>query len=171
MCLILKVTSFLNLALHCTKLMTVFIEYWTYLFYLLGSRSEEGKSIAYSAMYCHITVDCMGDMYRAPQIYLLDIYAIYHYHYCCFTGDSLFSNFFPLESIPFFFLFARSWGSLRSSGTWWPLEGLIGLIVPGRRGRTIGDGARTGVVMLLAVSVFSAVTWGDKWWGGLEAGG
>lgn len=36
-----------------------------------------------------------------------------------FTGESLFSSFFPLESSPFFlFLFARSWGSLGSSGMW-----------------------------------------------------
>ncbi len=91
-----------------------------------------------------------------------------------FTGESLFSSFFPLESSPFFFLFARSWasrGSRGSSGRWGPLVGLRGLMVPGRRGRTIGDGARTGVALLSTVLVVSGVTWGEKRWGGVEARG
>ncbi|KAA8584181.1 hypothetical protein FQN60_007966 [Etheostoma spectabile] len=47
----------------------------------------------------------------------------------------------------------RSWsrGSLDSRGMRGPLVGLRGLMVPGRRGRTIGDGARTGVASLLTV--------------------
>lgn len=44
-------------------------------------------------------------------------------------------------------------------------------MVPGRRGRTIGDGARTGVVSLLTASVVSVVACEEKWWGGMEAWG
>lgn len=44
-------------------------------------------------------------------------------------------------------------------------------MVPGRRGRTIGDGARTGVVSLLTASVVSVVACEEKWWGGMEARG
>lgn len=88
---------------------------------------------------------------------------------CYFTGESLFSSFFPLESSPFFFLFARSWESRASrvsSGMRGPLEGLRGLMVPGRRGRTIGDGARTGATLSLStVSVVSVVAWGERRWG------
>ena len=105
-------------------------------------------------------------LYTQPSMYAYCTFMLLCFY---FTGESLFRSFFPLESSPFFFLFARSLGSLGSSGTWEPLVGLRGLMVPGRSGRTIGDGARTGVVMLLAVSVVSVVTWGDMWWGGMEA--
>lgn len=45
-------------------------------------------------------------------------------------------------------------------------------MVPGRRGRTMGDGARTGMASLSAVSVVSVVTWGERRWGGsVEAWG
>lgn len=62
------------------------------------------------------------------------------------TGESLLSSFFPLESSPFFFLLSR-----RSLG---PLVGLMGRMVPGgHTGRTMGDAARTGGVVLSVVSV------------------
>lgn len=74
------------------------------------------------------------------------------------TGDSLFSSFFPFDRRPFFFLFARSWESRGSSGMWGLLVGLRGLMVPGRRGRTIGDGTRAGVASWSTASVVSVVT-------------
>lgn len=77
-----------------------------------------------------------------------------------FTGESLFRSFFPLESSPFFFLFAisSSRGSRGSRGRRGPLAGLMGLMVPGRRGRAMGDGARTGAATLSTVSVVSVAT-------------
>lgn len=114
----------------------------------------------------------MDAIYRAQHMHILYMYAFLLLLFCFyFTGESLFSSFFPLESSPFFFLFARSWGSRGSSGVWGTLVGLRGLMVPGRRGRTIGDGARTGVASLPAVSVVSVGTWGERWWGGVEAWG
>ncbi len=139
----------------------------------IGSRSPGDKAHILSDMCCWIRVDCMDAIYRAQQVHVLYMYAFLFFFFY-FTGESLFSSFFPLESSPFFFLFARSWesrGSLGSSGRRGPLVGLRGLMVPGRRGRTIGDGARTGVASLSTVSVVSVVTWGEKRWGGVEAWG
>lgn len=82
------------------------------------------------------------------------------------TGESLFSSFFPFDRRPFFFLFARSWESRGSNRMWGALVGLRGLMVPGRRGRTIGDGARSGATSLSTLSVVSAETWRGKWLGG-----
>lgn len=109
----------------------------------------------------------MDAIYRAQHVHIFYIISFSFY----FTGESLFSSFFPLESSPFFFLLARSWGSRESSGVWGTLIGLRGLMVPGRRGRTIGDGARTGVESLSAVSVVSVGTWGERRWGAVEAWG
>lgn len=111
----------------------------------------------------------MNAIHRAQHEHLLYINFLSVFFY--FTGESFFRSFFPLESSPFFFLFARSWESRGSTGMWGPLVGLRGLMVPGRRGRTIGDGARTGVVSLLTASVVSVVACEEKWWGGMEVWG
>lgn len=114
-------------------------------------------------MCCWIGVDCVDAIYTACA----RIAHVCFFFFFYFTGESLFRSFLPLESSPFFFLFARSWsrGSRGSMGMWGHLVGLRGLMVPGRRGRTIGDGARTGGASLssaLVVSVGSVVTWGRK---------
>ena len=122
---------------------------------------------------CPSRVDCMDAIYRARQVHVLYMlffsFLFFFFVLCYFTGESLFSSFFPLESSPFFFLFARSWesrGSRVSSGMRGPLEGLRGLMVPGRRGRTIGDGARTGATLSLStVAVVSVAAWGERRWG------
>lgn len=52
------------------------------------------------------------------------------------TGASFFSSFFPLDKRPFLFLL-ESWLSWRAREVWpWagPWAGLMGLMVPGRRG-------------------------------------
>lgn len=144
------------------KMYVICNHHWTYMFILWGSASPGGRSHLLSVR----SEPTAWMLYTEPRTYCTFMLLWFH-----FTGDSLFSSFFPLERSPFFFLFAKSWGSLGSSGRLAPLVGLRGLMVPGRRGRTIGDGARTGVGMLLAVSVVSEVTWGDKWWGGVGAGG
>jgi len=110
-------------------------------------------------------------MQYSEPVHILYMYAFFPPFY--FTGESLFRSFFPLESNPFFFLFARSRsrGSRESSGMWGLLMGLRGLMVPGRRGRTMGDGARTGVASLSTASAVSVVTWGEKRWGGVGAWG
>lgn len=80
------------------------------------------------------------------------------------TGDSLFSSFLPLDRRLFFFLLASSWEPWGSRGMWGALEGLRGLMVPGRRGRVIGDGARTLASGSSTLSLVSVVTCREKWW-------
>lgn len=80
------------------------------------------------------------------------------------TGDSLFSSFLPLDSRLFFFLLARSWEPWGSRGMWGALEGLRGLMVPGRRGRVIGDGARTLTSVSSTLSLVSVVTYRERRW-------
>lgn len=80
------------------------------------------------------------------------------------AGDSRLSSFLPLERSPFFFLLAKSWALPVSRGRLGILlVGLSGLMVPGSSGRTIGDGARTGVTSLS--TRVSGVIWGERWWG------
>lgn len=74
------------------------------------------------------------------------------------TGDSRFNSFLPFDRRPFFFLLARScepWGSSGIRGT---LDGLRGLMVPGRRGRLIGEGARVGTSVPSSLSLLSVDT-------------
>lgn len=78
------------------------------------------------------------------------------------TGDSLFSSFLPFDRRLFFFLFARSCEPWGSSGIWGTLDGLRGLIVPGRRGRVIGEGARTGTSVPSTLSLVSVDTCREK---------
>lgn len=78
------------------------------------------------------------------------------------TGDSLFSSFLPFDRRLFFFLLARSWEPWGSRGMWGALEGLRGLMVPGRRGRVIGDGARTLTSVSSTLSLVSVVTCREK---------
>lgn len=84
------------------------------------------------------------------------------------TGDSLFSSFLPFDRRLFFFLWARSCEPWGSSGIWGTLDGLRGLIVPGRRGRVIGEGARMGTSVPSTLSLVAVDTCREKWWSVVE---
>lgn len=115
---------------------------------------------------CWFGTDCTWGSYWYRHHYVTSSCHVTGFGYL--TGDSLFSSFLPFDRRLFFFLFARSCEPWVSRGIWGILEGLRGLIVPGRRGRVIGEGARMGMSVSSSLSLVSVVTCRERWWSMVE---